>query len=124
MDAPFRRGSIRKQSRKNLTAKRHLPRYRGTAFHQGVLCPAALHLPLCSDCAVLRGSCGTFVFLCHARFAGAFCFVRKYAILLDRKEGKLLCKLCQRPRRLCARRCFPTATSSACSGRSSSSRRS
>ena len=40
----------------------------GFAFHQGVLQPSALHLPPCSDFAMLRSSCRTFVFLCHSRF--------------------------------------------------------
>ena len=40
----------------------------GFAFHQGVLQPSALHLPPCSDFAMLRSSCRTFVSLCHSRF--------------------------------------------------------
>ena len=40
----------------------------GLAFHQGVLRPSALHLPLCSGFAVLRSFCKTFVFLLHRAF--------------------------------------------------------
>ena len=40
----------------------------GFAFHTGALQPSALHLPPCSDFAMLRSSCRTFVSLCHSRF--------------------------------------------------------
>ncbi|HIW54215.1 MAG TPA: hypothetical protein H9883_04540, partial [Candidatus Ruthenibacterium merdigallinarum] len=44
----------------------------GLAFHQGVLRPSALHLPLCSGFAVLRSFCKTFVSLLHRAFPRPF----------------------------------------------------
>ena len=37
-------------------------------FRAARLQPSALHLPPCSDFAMLRSSCRTFVSLCHSRF--------------------------------------------------------
>lgn len=41
-------------------------------FRAARLQPSALHLPPCSDFAMLRSSCRTFVFLCHSRFGKKF----------------------------------------------------
>ena len=59
----------------------------GLAFHQGVLRPSALHLPLCSGFAVLRSFCKTFVSLLHRAFPRPFFCSRSPSLYFIRPKG-------------------------------------